>query len=84
MIETTILLRDRSEWRPGLSWDDLVQELDETLQIPGMPNLWWMPIQTRIEMLTTGVRTPLAVQISETTSPPSSGPRWPSRPRSTR
>lgn len=63
MIETTITLKDPSEWRPGLTWEGLIEELDATLQIPGMPNLWWMPIQTRIEMLNSGVRTPLALQI---------------------
>jgi len=63
MIETTITLKDRSEWRAGMTWDALVDELDATLQVPGMPNLWWMPIQTRIEMLNSGVRTPLALQI---------------------
>jgi Cu(I)/Ag(I) efflux system membrane protein CusA/SilA len=63
MLETTILLKPRSEWREGLSWDDLVAELDEAVQVPGMPNLWWMPIQTRVEMLTTGIRSPIAVQV---------------------
>jgi Cu(I)/Ag(I) efflux system membrane protein CusA/SilA len=63
MAETTILLKPRSEWRPGMTWESLVAELDETVQIPGMPNLWWMPIQTRVEMLASGVRSPLAVQV---------------------
>ena len=63
MAETTIQLKPRSEWREGLTWDDLVAELDARLQIPGMPNIWWMPIQTRTEMLATGIRSPLAVQI---------------------
>jgi Cu(I)/Ag(I) efflux system membrane protein CusA/SilA len=63
MAETTIVLKPREEWRPGLSWDDLVEELDAKLQYPGMPNIWWMPIQTRTEMLATGIRSPLAVQV---------------------
>ncbi|MCO4747342.1 MAG: efflux RND transporter permease subunit, partial [Proteobacteria bacterium] len=63
MAETTILLKPRDQWRPGVTWESLIQELDETVQVPGMPNLWWMPIQTRIEMLATGVRSPLAVQV---------------------
>ncbi|HIB84993.1 MAG TPA: efflux RND transporter permease subunit, partial [Chromatiaceae bacterium] len=63
MAETIILLKPRAQWRKGLSWDDLVAELDAKLQYPGMPNIWWMPIQTRTEMLTTGVRTPLALQV---------------------
>jgi copper/silver efflux system protein len=63
MAETTIALVPRSEWREGLTWNDLVDELDQSVQIPGMPNLWWMPIQTRLEMLNTGIRAPLAVQV---------------------
>lgn len=63
MAETTILLKPREEWRPGLTWDDLIEEMDEKLRYPGMPNLWWMPIQTRTEMLATGVRSPLGVQV---------------------
>ncbi|TNE86879.1 MAG: efflux RND transporter permease subunit [Deltaproteobacteria bacterium] len=63
MAETTILLKPKDQWRPGMTWEQLVRELDETVQVPGMPNLWWMPIQTRIEMLATGVRSPLAVQV---------------------
>ncbi len=63
MAETTIVLKDPSEWRSGVTFEDIVQELDELVQVPGMPNLWWMPIQTRLEMLSTGVRTPLALQL---------------------
>ncbi len=63
MVETIIQLAPRERWRPGLSWDALVQELDEKLRYPGMPNLWWMPIQTRTEMLATGVRSQLGVKV---------------------
>jgi Cu(I)/Ag(I) efflux system membrane protein CusA/SilA len=63
MAETTIILKPRDEWREGLTWEDLVDELDAKLQYPGMPNVWWMPIQTRTEMLATGIRSPLAVQV---------------------
>ena len=63
MAETTVLLKPRDQWRPGLDWDGLVALLDEQVRLPGMPNLWWMPIQTRTEMLSTGVRSPLAVQV---------------------
>ncbi len=63
MAETTILLKPRDQWRPGLTWEGLIEDLDGRVQYPGMPNLWWMPIQTRIEMLTTGVRSPVAVQV---------------------
>ena len=63
MAETTIVLKPKSEWRDGLSWDDLITEMDEKLRFPGMPNIWWMPIQTRTEMLSTGVRSPLGIQV---------------------
>jgi copper/silver efflux system protein len=63
MAETTILLKPRGEWRSGLSWDGLIREMGEKLRYPGMPNLWWMPIQTRTEMLSTGIRSPVGVQI---------------------
>ena len=63
MVETIIQLAPRERWRPGLDWDALVQELDAKLRYPGMPNLWWMPIQTRTEMLATGVRSPLGVKV---------------------
>lgn len=63
MVETVITLRPQEEWRPGLSWDDLVQEMDERVRYPGMPNLWWMPIQTRTEMLATGIRSELGIKV---------------------
>lgn len=63
MVETTILLKPQSEWRPGMTWDKLIQELDHNVRIPGMPNIWWMPVQTRTEMLTTGVRSNLAIKV---------------------
>ncbi len=63
MAETTIVLKPRSEWREGLTWEGLVKEMDEKLSYPGMPNIWWMPIQTRTEMLATGVRSPLGIQV---------------------
>jgi Cu(I)/Ag(I) efflux system membrane protein CusA/SilA len=63
MAETTVVLKPKSEWRPGLTWDALVEEMDAALTFPGMPNIWWMPIQTRTEMLATGVRSPLGIQV---------------------
>jgi copper/silver efflux system protein len=63
MAETVLLLKPRSQWRPGLSRDDLIRELDDKVRFPGMPNLWWMPIQTRTEMLSTGIRSPLGIQV---------------------
>lgn len=63
MFETTVVLKPKSEWRKGLTWEALLAEMDETLQYPGMPNIFWMPIQTRTEMLATGIRSPLGIQV---------------------
>jgi Cu(I)/Ag(I) efflux system membrane protein CusA/SilA len=87
MMETTVVLRPRSEWRAKdrwysswapewlkngvfrriepdrMSWDELVAEMDQALQLPGVTNAWTMPIKARIDMLTTGVRTPVGVKI---------------------
>ena len=63
MAEVTIVLKPRAEWPKGVSWADLVKQMDEKLHFPGMPNVWWMPIQTRTEMLATGVRSPLGIEV---------------------
>ncbi|MEO6598550.1 MAG: CusA/CzcA family heavy metal efflux RND transporter [Polyangiaceae bacterium] len=63
MAEVTVVLKPRSEWRKGVSWDGLIKEMDDKLHLPGMPNVWWMPIQTRTEMLATGVRSPLGIEV---------------------
>ena len=63
MVETIITLKPKEMWRPGLTWEKLVSEMDEKLQIPGMANIWWMPIQTRTEMLATGIRSNLGIKI---------------------
>jgi len=63
MVETVITLEPRSEWREGMTWERLIQELDAELRYPGMPNLFWMPIQTRTEMLATGLRSQLGVKV---------------------
>jgi Cu(I)/Ag(I) efflux system membrane protein CusA/SilA len=63
MAETIITLKPRSEWPPGVTWDSLIEQMDKKLQFPGMPNVWWMPIQTRTEMLATGVRSPLGIEV---------------------
>ncbi len=64
MIETTIVLKDPSEWRPGITKDDLVAELDRAIQIPGLTNAWTMPIKTRIDMLSTGIKTPVGIKVA--------------------
>lgn len=63
MAEVIITLKPRSEWRPGLTWNGLIDLMNAKLSFPGMPNVWWMPIQTRTEMLATGVRSPLGIQV---------------------
>jgi Cu(I)/Ag(I) efflux system membrane protein CusA/SilA len=64
MIETFITLKDRSQWRAGISTDDLRQELDSLVQFPGLTNAWVMPIKTRIDMLATGIKTPIGIKIA--------------------
>jgi Cu(I)/Ag(I) efflux system membrane protein CusA/SilA len=64
MIETTIILeQDRDKWRQGVSMDSLIRALDAAIQIPGLTNSWTMPIRTRIDMLSTGIRTPVGIKI---------------------
>jgi len=64
MIETTIRLKDPSEWRPGMTKEKLVEEMDRAIQFPGLTNAWTMPIKTRIDMLSTGIKTPVGVKIA--------------------
>jgi len=63
MVETLVTLKPKDQWREGLTWDDLIAEMDEKLRYPGMPNIWWMPIQTRTEMLATGIRSTLGIKV---------------------
>jgi Cu(I)/Ag(I) efflux system membrane protein CusA/SilA len=63
MAETVVTLKPEEEWRPGVTWDSLLGEMDRTLRLPGMPNIWWMPIQTRTEMLATGIRSVLGIKV---------------------
>ncbi|HVV51801.1 MAG TPA: CusA/CzcA family heavy metal efflux RND transporter [Polyangia bacterium] len=63
MFETVVQLRPPSAWPSGESWEALVSKLDGAMRFTGMPNVWWMPIQTRTEMLATGVRSPLGIQV---------------------
>ena len=63
MVETVVTLKPRSEWRPGMTYAALIQQMDAKLRYPGMPNTWWMPIQTRNEMLSTGVRSQLGIKV---------------------
>lgn len=64
MFESVIRLKPRSEWRDGLTKDELIRELDEKVDLPGVANVWVPPIRTRIDMLSTGIRAPVGIQIS--------------------
>ena len=63
MFETVINLKPESEWRPGMTVDKLTAEMDKSLQFPGVSNAWTMPIKARIDMLSTGIRTPVGVKV---------------------
>jgi len=63
MIETVINLKPESQWRPGMTPDKLVAELDKTVRLPGVANAWTMPIKARTDMLSTGIRTPVGIKI---------------------
>jgi Cu(I)/Ag(I) efflux system membrane protein CusA/SilA len=63
MVNTTVLLKPRDQWRPGLTMEGLQAELDEKLQIPGFPNTWTQPIRNRLDMLHTGIKTPVGIKV---------------------
>ncbi len=63
MFETIVNLKPKEEWRPGLTVDGLIQEMDKALQFPGVSNAWTMPIKARIDMLATGIRTPVGIKV---------------------
>ncbi|PTB89482.1 CusA/CzcA family heavy metal efflux RND transporter [Pseudidiomarina aestuarii] len=64
MLETTIQLKPEAEWRDGVTIQDIIAELDATVQVPGITNAWVQPIKTRIDMLSTGLKTPLGLKIA--------------------
>jgi Cu(I)/Ag(I) efflux system membrane protein CusA/SilA len=63
MFETVINLKPEGEWRPGMTIDKLIQEMDQAVQMPGVSNAWTMPIKARIDMLSTGIRTPIGIKV---------------------
>jgi Cu(I)/Ag(I) efflux system membrane protein CusA/SilA len=64
MIETTIRLKPQNQWRAGMTWRKLTDEMDQAIQFPGVTNAWTMPIKTRTDMLSTGIKTPVGIKIS--------------------
>ncbi|MGE0356456.1 MAG: efflux RND transporter permease subunit [Burkholderiales bacterium] len=63
MFETVVNLKPESEWRPGMTVDTLISEMDKAMQFPGISNAWTMPISARIDMLSTGIRTPIGIKV---------------------
>jgi len=63
MYDTTIMLKPREEWRPGMTYEKLIREMDEKLQFPGLTNTWTMPVQNRLDMELTGIKTPVGLKI---------------------
>ncbi|KQV45738.1 cation transporter [Pelomonas sp. Root1217] len=64
MFETTVQLKPRDQWRPGMTPEKLVEELDRTVKVPGLSNIWIPPIRNRIDMLATGIKSPIGVKVS--------------------
>jgi Cu(I)/Ag(I) efflux system membrane protein CusA/SilA len=63
MFETVVNLKPKEQWRPGVTTDSLIAEMDKALQFPGVSNAWTMPIKARIDMLSTGIRTPVGIKV---------------------
>jgi Cu(I)/Ag(I) efflux system membrane protein CusA/SilA len=63
MYDTTIMLKPRNQWRPGMTYGKLIQEMDAKLQFPGLSNTWTMPVENRLDMELTGIKTPLGLKI---------------------
>jgi len=63
MFETVVNLKPESQWRPGMTIDKLIAEMDKAVQLPGVSNAWTMPIKARIDMLSTGIRTPIGIKV---------------------
>ncbi|MBI6547638.1 CusA/CzcA family heavy metal efflux RND transporter [Xenorhabdus lircayensis] len=66
MLETTIQLKPEDQWRPGMTIDKIIEELDKTVRLPGLANLWVPPIRNRIDMLSTGIKSPIGIKVSGT------------------
>ena len=63
MVNTTVTLKSRDAWRPGMTLDTLQAQMDAALQFPGFPNVWTQPIRNRLDMLLTGIKTPVGIKI---------------------
>src|SRR5213075_958994 len=63
MYDTTVMLKPREKWRAGMTYEKLIQEMDAKLQFPGLSNTWTMPVENRLDMQLTGIKTPLGLKI---------------------
>lgn len=63
MYDTTVMLKPREQWRPGMTYEKLIQEMDQKLQFPGLSNTWTMPVENRLDMELTGIKTPLGLKV---------------------
>jgi Cu(I)/Ag(I) efflux system membrane protein CusA/SilA len=63
MYDTTLMLKPREQWRPGMTYEKLIREMDDKLQFPGLTNTWTMPVENRLDMALTGIKTPLGMKI---------------------
>jgi Cu(I)/Ag(I) efflux system membrane protein CusA/SilA len=63
MYDTTVMLKPREQWRPGMTYNKLIQEMDQKLQFPGLSNTWTMPVENRLDMALTGIKTPLGLKV---------------------
>jgi copper/silver efflux system protein len=66
MFETTIQFKPQEQWRPGMTPEKLVEELDRVVRVPGLTNIWIPPIRNRIDMLATGIKSPIGVKVAGT------------------
>ncbi|MBX8917913.1 MULTISPECIES: efflux RND transporter permease subunit [Klebsiella] len=64
MLETTIQFKPKSEWRPGMTMDKLIEEFDNTVKVPGIANVWVPPIRNRLDMLATGIKSPVGIKVN--------------------
>jgi Cu(I)/Ag(I) efflux system membrane protein CusA/SilA len=64
MFETIVRLKPKDQWRPGMTSEKLVEELDRTVRVPGLTNIWIPPIRNRIDMLATGIKSPIGVKVA--------------------
>jgi Cu(I)/Ag(I) efflux system membrane protein CusA/SilA len=66
MYDTTIMLKPREQWRSGMTYEKLIREMDDKLQFPGLTNTWTMPVQNRLDMALTGIKTPVGMKLQGT------------------